>query len=193
MKTQLASNLVSCRFESDKPVSDRAVLFRNKEDAAGSPLAEKLFALDTVISVKVSPERITITRDTMEDWPSVTRPAAKIIEEHAASDTPAIKADTPSNIRTPEEIREVAEEILKTQINPAVASHGGVIDIIDVKETTVYVKLGGGCHGCGSATATLKQGVERAFREALPELDDVLDTTDHASGKNPYYAPSQGH
>jgi Fe/S biogenesis protein NfuA len=78
-------------------------------------------------------------------------------------------------------------EILETQINPGVASHGGTVSLMDVKNTTVYVQFGGGCQGCGMASVTLKDGVVRMIKEAVPEVDEVVDVTDHAGGDNPYY------
>jgi Fe/S biogenesis protein NfuA len=81
------------------------------------------------------------------------------------------------------------QEVLDEQVNPAVASHGGVITLIEYKDGVAYMKMGGGCQGCSSASATLKQGVERILRDQIPELVEILDVTDHAGGRNPYYAP----
>jgi Fe/S biogenesis protein NfuA len=83
------------------------------------------------------------------------------------------------------------QQVLEEQINPAVASHGGSVSLIDVKENVVYVELGGGCQGCGMANVTLKQGIEVAIKEAVPEITAVLDVTEHADGTNPYYQPSK--
>ncbi|WDT77042.1 MAG: NifU family protein [Candidatus Manganitrophus sp.] len=79
------------------------------------------------------------------------------------------------------------QHLLNTEINPSVASHGGVITLVGVKDHVAYLRLGGGCHGCGSAEVTLKQGVIVAIKKAVPEIVDVLDVTDHAGGKNPYF------
>ncbi len=81
--------------------------------------------------------------------------------------------------------------ILDDQINPAVAAHGGHIALVDVQGERVYVRLEGGCQGCGMANVTLKQGIETALRREVPEITEVLDVTDHAGGTNPYYQPSQ--
>jgi Fe-S cluster biogenesis protein NfuA len=70
--------------------------------------------------------------------------------------------------------------------------HGGYITLLDVKDDVAYVALGGGCQGCGMANVTLKQGIEALIREAVPEIHQVVDTTDHAGGTNPYYQPSKG-
>ena len=82
------------------------------------------------------------------------------------------------------------QEILDTEVNPAVAGHGGYISLIDVQDNTVYVQMGGGCQGCGMANVTLKQGVERILKSHLPDIEEILDVTDHAGGRNPYYAAS---
>ena len=84
------------------------------------------------------------------------------------------------------------QEVIDTQINPGVASHGGFVTLLDVKEDTAYIALGGGCQGCGMANVTLKQGIEVLIKQAVPEITQVVDTTDHAGGTNPYYQPSKG-
>jgi Fe/S biogenesis protein NfuA len=77
--------------------------------------------------------------------------------------------------------------ILEEQINPAIASHGGRADLVAVEEGIVYLRLSGGCQGCGMAAVTLSQGIEVAILDAVPEVTEVIDVTDHASGANPYY------
>ena len=79
-------------------------------------------------------------------------------------------------------------EVLDAQVNPAIAAHGGVITLVDVKGDEVFVQMGGGCQGCAMSRMTLRQGVERMLREAVPELSAVHDVTDHDSGENPYFA-----
>jgi Fe/S biogenesis protein NfuA len=80
--------------------------------------------------------------------------------------------------------------VLRDQINPAIAMHGGWVELVEVDGATAYLRLGGGCQGCGMAAMTLRHGIERAIRAAVPEIDDIVDVTDHASGTNPYYEPS---
>lgn len=89
------------------------------------------------------------------------------------------------------DIKERVQQMLDASINPAVASHGGMVSLIDVKDNIVYIQMAGGCQGCGAADITLKAGIERMIREEIPEVVEVLDTTDHAAGKNPYYTPSK--
>ena len=77
--------------------------------------------------------------------------------------------------------------VLDTQVNPAIAAHGGMIELVGVQDTEVFVQMSGGCQGCALSRMTLRQGVERMLRQAIPELTAVHDVTDHASGENPYF------
>ena len=86
------------------------------------------------------------------------------------------------------ELAERVKGVLESRVNPAVASHGGEITLVDVADRDVFIELGGGCQGCGMARVTLKQGVEKMLREAVPDLGQIVDVTDHAAGTDPYYA-----
>ncbi|MFH1679946.1 MAG: iron-sulfur cluster assembly accessory protein [Candidatus Eisenbacteria bacterium] len=81
-------------------------------------------------------------------------------------------------------------ELVESAINPALSGHGGFVELLDVKEGNVYVRMGGGCQGCGMVNVTLKQGIERMIKEKIPAIRAVVDTTDHAGGANPYYRPT---
>jgi Fe/S biogenesis protein NfuA len=78
-------------------------------------------------------------------------------------------------------------QVLEQQINPSIAAHGGRADLVAVENTSAYLRLSGGCAGCGMAAVTLSQGIEVALRESVPEITRVIDVTDHAAGTNPYY------
>jgi Fe/S biogenesis protein NfuA len=80
--------------------------------------------------------------------------------------------------------------VLDEQVNPSIAAHGGRADLVAVEDASVYLRLSGGCQGCGMAKATLSQGIEVILREAIPELANIVDVTDHADGTNPYYEPA---
>ena len=90
-----------------------------------------------------------------------------------------------------EDLMTKVQELIDSTINPAVAGHGGFVQLVDVKENKVYLQMGGGCQGCGAADVTLKAGIERLIKEELPEIEEVLDATDHAAGTNPYYTPEK--
>ena len=93
-------------------------------------------------------------------------------------------------LETPE--AQEIQGVLDDRVNPSVAAHGGYISLVDVQGDTAYIRLEGGCQGCGMADVTLKQGVEREIKRAVPAIVAVLDVTDHAGGHNPYYQPGKG-
>ena len=97
---------------------------------------------------------------------------------------------TESTDKSPD-LKTRVQELIDTMINPAIAGHGGYVDLIDVQDNRVYLQMGGGCQGCGAADVTLKSGIERLIKEEIPEIAEVLDTTDHAAGNNPYYTPGK--
>jgi Fe/S biogenesis protein NfuA len=91
-----------------------------------------------------------------------------------------------------EEIRDKVQTLIENAINPAIAGHGGFIDLLDVKDSVVYLSMGGGCQGCGMADVTLRHGIEALLRDEIPEIAEIVDATDHDSGDNPYYTPAKG-
>lgn len=82
-------------------------------------------------------------------------------------------------------------EVLDTRINPAIAAHGGFAEVVAIEPPVAYLRMGGGCQGCGLAAVTLSQGIEVAILDTVPEITQVVDVTDHASGTNPYYEPAK--
>jgi len=84
-------------------------------------------------------------------------------------------------------IADRVKTILEEQVNPAIAAHGGQIDLVDVKGTEIYMVMSGGCQGCSMSRMTLRQGVERQIRQAVPEVTAIHDVTDHDAGETPFY------
>ncbi|MGH9111530.1 MAG: NifU family protein [Acidimicrobiales bacterium] len=82
---------------------------------------------------------------------------------------------------------EKVRQLLDGQINPALAMHGGFAALERVEGDVVYVTMGGGCQGCAVSAMTLREGISRSIKEAIPEVTEVIDSTDHAMGENPYY------
>jgi Fe/S biogenesis protein NfuA len=78
-------------------------------------------------------------------------------------------------------------EVIETQVNPGIASHGGFATLVSVDGDTAFITMGGGCQGCASSKATLRQGIEVRIKQAVPEIANVVDVTDHQAGANPYY------
>jgi Fe/S biogenesis protein NfuA len=84
-------------------------------------------------------------------------------------------------------VAEKVQQLLTEQINPALAAHGGYAELKGVEGSVVYVTMGGGCQGCAVSAMTLRDGITRSIQEAIPEVTEVVDTTDHAAGENPFY------
>jgi Fe/S biogenesis protein NfuA len=111
-------------------------------------------------------------------------------------DNPKAPAPTSPALRLPPlpelhgDAADRVRQVLEVQINPAIAAHGGSAELVAVQDGSAYLRLGGGCQGCGMAAVTLKQGVESAILAAVPEVTQVIDVTDHAGGRNPYYQPA---
>ncbi len=89
------------------------------------------------------------------------------------------------------EAAQLVLRVLEEEINPSIAMHGGRADLVSVEDGVAYLRLSGGCQGCGLASVTLSQGIEVAIKDAVPEIVSVVDVTDHAGGANPYYEPAK--
>jgi len=101
------------------------------------------------------------------------------------STPPGASPRPPADLSGP--VAQAVLAVLDDQINPAIAAHGGQADLVAVEDGIVYVRMSGGCQGCGLAAVTLTQGIEVAIVDAVPEVSSVVDVTDHAAGANPYY------
>jgi Fe-S cluster biogenesis protein NfuA len=107
------------------------------------------------------------------------------------TDVPPVATAVLASMPGEDEIRARVQHLLDSEINPAVGSHGGWVELLGVQDNNVFLQLGGGCQGCGMADVTLKQGIVTLLRREIPELGEVFDQTDHAAGSNPYYAQSK--
>ena len=81
--------------------------------------------------------------------------------------------------------------MIDEHINPGVATHGGAVSLVDIRDGVVYLQMGGGCQGCGMASVTLTQGIKQVFMKLVPEIVDIQDVTDHAAGTDPYFSPEK--
>jgi Fe-S cluster biogenesis protein NfuA len=181
-----------CRFTVDRPVLEgRSVYFADAAKAKGSPLAEALFAIPDVGGVLVSGATVTVTKSGYAEWPDLARKVGAALRAQIQSGIPPIGETAFAGMPGEDEIRARVQELLEREINPAVGSHGGWVELLGVQGTNVFLQLGGGCQGCGMADVTLKQGIETLLREHIPELGEVFDQTDHAAGNNPYYTASK--
>lgn len=178
-----------CQFSFEESIIEGGSFnFTSAEEAKGSPIAEALFAVQDVSQVFVSARSVMVSTQTPPDWRDVAAKIGTAIRQVVAENKPLISEELKSKIPSEDELRQRVDTVIKTEINPALASHGGFLNLLDVKHNDIYVEMGGGCQGCASSRMTLKHGIENALRKAIPYLGAVYDTTDHAAGMNPYYS-----
>jgi Fe-S cluster biogenesis protein NfuA len=184
----LQHDKASCRFIVEKPLLPNGFIrFRDKERAKGSPLAERLFSLPMVAGVMIKDNEVTVSGQGIVDWRQVGPQVGGAIREHIQSGQPAVSEDALKNAPAEDVLREKVQKFLDENVNPAVASHGGFITLIDVQGNNLFIQMGGGCQGCGQADVTLRAGVETSLRENFPGIGEIFDATDHSAGENPYY------
>lgn len=176
-----------CRFTVDRPVHEGAASFYTAEEAKDNDLADKLLKLPGIMKVELNDNIVIVTQGGAEDWRQLGKRVGSSIRAFL---NPAPEIADGDRI-PPEHVRTKVQQVLDEMINPGVASHGGFVELLDVQDDNVFIRMGGGCQGCGAADVTLKMGIERLIREQVPQVREIFDTTDHASGMNPYYAQSK--
>lgn len=178
-----------CQFSVDRPVvrTGGALQFSDPASAARHALAEMLFGIEGTVGVMLSGHAVIVAKEGGGGWREVGPQIGSAIRAYLKSSAYLAPPPAPTGSASEMQIREKVQRLLDTEINPGVATHGGQISLIEVRGTTVSLQMGGGCQGCGSAAATLKQGVERSIRNAIPEVTEVIDVTDHAAGQKPYF------
>jgi NFU1 iron-sulfur cluster scaffold homolog, mitochondrial len=180
-------NVNICRFIVDRPVQDGTEVFNNKEEAKNNKLASSLFYIPGIDKVELDENIVAVTKAGQDDWRQVGKRIGSAIRLFL-NPPPAVPE---GDLLPPDVLREKIQRVLDDQINPGVASHGGYVELLDVADNNVFLRMGGGCQGCGAADVTLKMGVERLLREEVPQIQNVFDSTDHAAGSNPYYAAAK--
>ena len=178
-----------CVFTVDRPVYPNGSAHFTTATTQQSPLAVELLAIPGVEAVLIAENTVTVTAAHEVDWPALG--VGNIVRKHIGNAAPVVADDYFANLPSEGDLKWAINDLLDREINPAVAAHGGWVELIDVKRNNVFLRLGGGCQGCGAADVTLKQGIEKAIRSLAPAVGEILDTTDHAAGRNPYYAPAK--
>jgi len=179
------------RFVVDRKIlSDAARRFVAGDDASEVPAAAAVLSVPGVAEVVVEGDAITVLRSTDVAWDALEERVAYAIELALRPTAPS--AAPAAATTSDDDIYAVADRILRRDINPAVQGHGGRIDLIDVQDGVVVVRMMGGCQGCGMANVTLRQGIEQSLRRAVPGFRGLQDITDHAQGTNPYFESPPG-
>ena len=181
----------TCKFTVSRTVHPGGpFLFETRERAGGSPMAERLFALDGVAHVLVADNVVTVGKQSDSSWNGMRAAIGAAIRAQLLSGIPAIleTSYTPGAFgRSDADLRIVVQELLDREVNRSIADHGGKISIVDLHDGVLSIAMSGGCQGCASSQATLRQGFEVMLRRVAPEIVDIVDTTDHAAGTKPYY------
>lgn len=178
-----------CTFTVDRTVFAGLRRFNSPLDAQDSPLADAIFSIEGVTEVVVSGPKVTVVKSTAVPWQVAGPMVGAAIRAALSSDRPAVVAKAEAG--DDDALYEKVAQIFAARINPMVAGHGGRVDLIDVQDAVVLLRLAGGCQGCGMADVTLRQGIETTLRQLAPEVQGIMDVTDHASGANPYFAASK--
>jgi Fe-S cluster biogenesis protein NfuA len=181
----------TCKFTVSQTVHPGGpFFFQARALAAGSPLAERVFVLPGVAHVLVAGNVVTVGKDSGTSWSALKSGIGTVIRAQLVSGVPAI-LEAPRTAgasgRTDAEVRTVIQELLDRQVNRAIAAHGGKISIVDVTDGHLFVTMSGGCQGCAASQLTLRRGFEAKVRRIAPEIVDIVDMTDHAAGKKPFY------
>lgn len=177
-----------CKFIVSHPVAGAGVRkYTSPEEAGDSHVAEAVLQVPAVCEVVVSGNVVTVVQDGSQPWSALEPQVAYAIQTAVRADT----ADAPVVAGSPDDdtMFDLVSHMFGTQINPAVAQHGGKVELVDVQDGVVVVRMFGGCQGCGMANVTLRQGIEGLLRRAVQGFAGIKDITDHAAGANPYFAP----
>lgn len=180
------------KFTLSRSVGDSAAkMYTSRDDTSDSPVAEALLGVEGIQAVEITGNEVTAVKDSeARDW-TVLEPEVRNAVNAASEQLGDGGADAADASKADDITFNLVNEMFRTQINPALASHGGGVELIDVQEGVVVVRMQGGCQGCGMARVTLQQGVEAALKKAIPAVKGVRDVTDHARGAKPYYEGSQ--
>jgi Fe-S cluster biogenesis protein NfuA len=180
-----------CRFVLGESLVDGARHFGSPQAAAGSPLAEALFAVAGVTEILVSGGTVTVTKDGPAPWQVTGKEIGAAIRKVLASGVVPVAPAGPAASADDDALYARVADLFESDINPTVARHGGFVELLDVQDGMVMLRMGGGCQGCGMADVTLRQGIERALRQEVPEVAGIVDVTDHSAGSNPYVTASK--
>jgi Fe-S cluster biogenesis protein NfuA len=185
-------NETTAKFILSRSVADFiGQKYFSKRDASESPVAAALLEIPGILAVELCGNEVSAVKsEDAPDWdtiePSIYK-AVNIMNEQAIESEDDASADSKADEIT----FKLVDQMFREHINPALAGHGGSVDLIDVQDGIVVVRMMGGCQGCGMARVTLQEGVEVTLKKAIPAVKGVRDITDHAAGANPYAGGGQ--
>ncbi|MEZ5843134.1 MAG: NifU family protein [Hyphomicrobiaceae bacterium] len=178
IQTEPTPNPATMKFIPGKPVlGSGTVDYRSQEEAAGSPLASRLFEIDGVSGVFLGSDFISVTK-AVGEWQHLKPAILGSIMEHFMTGAPVVAGaaaedEAESYDPADEPTVETIKELLETRVRPAVAQDGGDITFRGFRDGVVYLSMRGACSGCPSSTATLKHGIENLLRHFCPDVQSV--------------------
>jgi Fe-S cluster biogenesis protein NfuA len=176
-------------FQVDHPITDgEEVVCRSRQQARGSALFEAIFAIAGVRETLVCGRTVTVVKSGTARWEDLAKLIGNAIRRAILSGDELITTNGTGSEVDNEDLTRRVNDVLEQQINNYVRSHGGRINVTEIRDGVVYVQLSGGCQGCSAASVTLRQGVERILKSSIPEVTQVVDVTDHSQGQHPYYS-----
>ena len=154
-----------------------AISLVEREDKEKTEIAINLEGIRVLLNLDTSNLLSGATVDWSGEGFSVETPAPRRPAVAPRAGTPGLTGPLADRV----------QYVLDELVNPRIAAHGGAVELVDVADDTIYVRMSGGCQGCSASAATLRMGVERMVKEEVPEVREVVDLTDHEAGLNPYY------
>jgi len=177
IQTEQTPNPASLKFIPGKPVMGAGTAdYTSRDQAADSPLAQRLFDVDGVEGVFLGGDFLTVTKHEAKDWQVMKPMILGAIMEHYTSGQPAVaaggEAATPGAEADSEVVAQI-RELIDTRVRPVVARDGGDITFHEFRDGVVFLHMKGACSGCPSSTMTLKNGIENMLRHFVPEVQAV--------------------
>lgn len=177
-----------CSFLIDPPIDLGTNGQFTTQGEVPSPIANSLLSVPGIVEVEVKESGFTVTKDETVGWSDLDEGIRYAVEASLINATNGEGSVAPGTQLDDDAMFDIVAEVFEREVNPFVAQHGGHVELIDVQDATVVLRMQGGCQGCGMASVTLRQGIEGSLRRAVPGLRGIEDVTDHAAGRNPYFA-----
>lgn len=188
-----------CRYQWDRHLFDieSLVLCQSEEQSKRHPLLEKVYALDGVSKISLSATEMKVMTDKPIDWGDYSKTIAQFLRDSKVQSQRTVKEEK-GPIKESQEDKQLEthfapgaesiQKIIDEQISPALAAHGGSVKIQSFKDGILALSFQGGCQGCSQASATLRGGIEQILRDQVPEIQEIVDATEHELGENPYFS-----
>ncbi|RMH01556.1 MAG: hypothetical protein D6702_11150 [Planctomycetota bacterium] len=177
-----------CLFRFDRILYPGTVYVSDPAFAAAhSPFLHALFELGGIRGIQLRHSEMLVTlEEKPDDWREIARAIGAAARARLQAGDEVLAEGAIDKMEGHDAFRARVQQVVDTRLNPGLAAHGGFVEIVDSRGHDLWLNMGGGCQGCSSAAATMKQGVEVAIRDAVPEVEAIHDATDHAAGTNPY-------